>query len=400
MIGKSRLPSGIRRIPARLLLILVASVLSQADPRSGAALHRRETPRRPSRDDDGRALGETATERPIQATPSAILPRLWSRRKRHGVEFSATIDADHPRARSVVVSPVALAETYQSVGNMTLATAGIGTDCTNPLRSVLCNDVGTSVSLKFGNFEVTANSTVANGSNSVTTTNNGIVTLAAAGTFTYVPAAGFEGTDTFWYTLTNTAGSNAAQVSITVGGVNGMAWFVTSAGAGTGRQNNPISLDELRAINNGTGNNPNDGDTIFLLEGNAHALTSTITLRASQKLIGQDATTTVATLGGASPQPGNSYPANDTGIVSITSPGSALQLGSSNTLAGFTVGAANSFLAVAITGGAAGTILVRDVVINSAGGALTITTSATFTTTAPLRGSRPFRPLAATMASR
>src|SRR6185369_10278183 len=121
------------------------------------------------------------------------------------------------------------------------------------------------------------------------------------------------GADSFWYTLSNAAGIDSAQVTINVGTfpavtpthTNGMAWFVSSAGGGSGRQLNPIGLDVLRTINNGTGGNPNDGDTIFLLEGTAHGLTATLTLRTSQKLIGQDATVSVATLGGAAAQPGN-----------------------------------------------------------------------------------------------
>ncbi len=45
----------------------------------------------------------------------------------------------------------------------------------------------------------------------------GTVTLAADGSFRYVPAAGFTGTDTFIYTLSNGAGTDTATVTITVG---------------------------------------------------------------------------------------------------------------------------------------------------------------------------------------
>ena len=65
----------------------------------------------------------------------------------------------------------------------------------------------------------------------MTTTNGGTVVLAADGTFTYDPAAGFTGPDTFFYRLTNAAGSDVGQVTITVSGtltraaVNGVATF-------------------------------------------------------------------------------------------------------------------------------------------------------------------------------
>ena len=50
---------------------------------------------------------------------------------------------------------------------------------------------------------------------------NGTVTLAADGSFTYTPAANFNGTDSFTYTATDgTAVSSVATVTVTVTGVN------------------------------------------------------------------------------------------------------------------------------------------------------------------------------------
>src|SRR5206468_6795859 len=123
---------------------------------------------------------------------------------------------------------------------------------------------------------------------------------------------------------------------------------------------------------NGAGTNPAAGDTIFLFEG-ARALTATLTLLSSQKLIGQDTTATLAALGAPAAQSGNSYPAvnNPSGTdVSITSSAAAITLGSGNTLAGFTVGNSTT----AITGGAVGTFNVREVTINTNGQGLVIST--------------------------
>ena len=54
---------------------------------------------------------------------------------------------------------------------------------------------------------------------------NGVLSLATNGSFTYQPTAGFEGTDSFTYQ--NQGGaltSNLATVTITVTGTRGEAW--------------------------------------------------------------------------------------------------------------------------------------------------------------------------------
>ncbi len=300
-----------------------------------------------------------------------------------GVHFADTPDPNTTLVGgSIIVSPLAINESYNSVGNMTLTSSAIAADCgTNPLRSVTCNDSLNGATLTgFGPAPGTANVMAPGGT--VTTASNGSVVLNADGTFVYNPAAGFEGADTFWYTLTSPsgiAGTDNAQVTINVGGANGMVWFVSSAGGGGGRQNSPISLASFRLLNNGTGTNPASGDTIFLFEG-AHPLTSTLILLATQKVIGQDTTGTLANLGAPTPQSGNSYPAvnNPTGTaVSITSTVAAVTLGSDNTLAGFTIG--NSTTAL-IAAGSVGSLRVRDVIIGTNGQAIALTGGGTVVT--------------------
>ena len=90
-----------------------------------------------------------------------------------GVHIADTPDPDTTFVPgSIVVSPLALNDTYTSVGNMTLTSASIGADCVaNTLHSVRCNDTGTSPTLSgFGATQAAANGTVANGVNTVTTT--------------------------------------------------------------------------------------------------------------------------------------------------------------------------------------------------------------------------------------
>ena len=112
------------------------------------------------------------------------------------------------------------------------------------------------------------------------------------GSFSYNPPAGFEGADSFIYTLTNSAGSNTGTVTINV---SGMIWFINNnAGACSsncnGRLTNPFtSLAAFEAVNgNGGVNNPAAGDNIFIYE-SATAYVGPVTLEDNQKLIGQDA---------------------------------------------------------------------------------------------------------------
>ena len=314
-----------------------------------------------------------------------------------GVNFSAIADAHTTLSGTYKVSPLAINESYTSVGNMTLASSSIGPDCSTPLRSVTCNDTLNGATLtRFGNSQANAGNTVVNGSNTVTTVNLGTVTLSTNGTFIYNPAAGFEGNDEFWYTLTNSTITpnltDTGKVTITVGGANGMVWFVDSTGGGgTGRQSAPFNtLNAISSVNNGIGTNPANGDTIYLLE-NAVAHSGQLVLRDSQRLLGQDAITgppMVATLGGPAPQPGNAYTLNSAGSVSITGAfagAPTIVLGSGNTLAGFTVGHTNG--AFAIFGTTAGTVSVRQVTIGSTGGGgLGIGTSASFVNDATFTG--------------
>src|SRR5262249_52164417 len=133
-------------------------------------------------------------------------------------------------------TPIVIADdTYESVGNMTLDTTGLGSCGANAAFSVLCNDTATAATVSaFGNSQGTAGGTVANGLNTVSTT-HGTVKLFPNGSIVYNPTAGFSGTDTFWYTLASGSLTGAAQVSINVGGANGMVWFVNSTGAAGSR---------------------------------------------------------------------------------------------------------------------------------------------------------------------
>src|SRR5207248_6210839 len=135
-----------------------------------------------------------------------------------------------------------------------------------------------------------------------TSLHGGTVTMvqsgAGMGQFTYNPPPGYEGADSFTYTLTNATGSSTGTVNLTV---SGMIWFVddSAASGGDGRLSAPFNCLTgagcFSAVNDGTGNHPATGDTIFLYSG---SYTGGVTLLNNQKLIGQGASASLASLAG------------------------------------------------------------------------------------------------------
>jgi hypothetical protein len=275
-----------------------------------------------------------------------------------GVTFTDTVDPNTAFVPgSLTARPVAVDDGYAATGNIRISVAAPG---------VLGNDF-TGVPAA----TITAPPT--------TSTNGGDVSLAADGSFTYNPPAGFEGVDTFSYTLTNGTGSNNATVSITV---SGMIWFIdnnaaacTTLAAGCGRLTNPFSsLSAFAALNNGSGNNPAANDNIFVYE-SASDYAGPVTLLNGQRFIGQDATASLSSITGLTPPAGSdplptTNSANGT-IVNITT-GNAITVASGNTLIGFTGGDSTTD----ITGTGFGTLTISDVTLNGTGQALNLTTGA------------------------
>jgi hypothetical protein len=274
-----------------------------------------------------------------------------------GVTFTDTVDPNTAFVPgSLTATPVAVDDSYGATGNIRISVAAPG---------VRGNDfVGVPTAT------ITAPPTSANG---------GDVSLAADGSFTYNPPAGFEGVDTFTYTLTNAAGSNNATVSITV---SGMIWFIdnnaaacTTLAAGCGRLTNPFSsLSAFAALNDGSGNNPAANDNIFIYE-SASDYAGPVTLLNGQRLIGQDATASLSSITGLTPPAGSDpLPATNSAngtIVNITT-GNAITVGSGNSLIGFTGGDSTTD----ISGTGFGTLTISDVTLNGTGEALNLNTGA------------------------
>lgn len=272
-----------------------------------------------------------------------------------GVTFTDTVDPNTAFVPGTLrATPVAVNDTYAATGNVRISVAAPG---------VLGNDFGGLP----GATIAAPPSTSANGGN---------VSLNADGSFSYNPPAGFEGTDTFTYTLTNSEGSNSATVTVNV---SGMIWFIdnnatacTTLAAGCGRLTDPFSsLLAFAALNNGSGNNPAANDNIFVYE-SASDYAGPVTLLNGQRFIGQDATASLSSITGLTPPAGSDpLPATNSAngvIVNITT-GNAITVASGNTLRGFTGGNSTTD----ITGSGFGTLTISDVTLNGTGQALDLT---------------------------
>jgi hypothetical protein len=233
-------------------------------------------------------------------------------------------------------SPLAVNDAYTSTGN-------VGITVPDGPSDLLANDYDDSP----GGLTITAGT--------FATTGGGSITIAANGSFSYNPPRGFEGTDTYQYTLNDgnaVAGVTATDLGTVSFTVSGMIWFIdntsTCSSNCDGRLSNPYtSLGAFNTANALSGGlDPDNNDNIFMYE-SATAYTGGIVLRNGQKLVGQDATVTLElALGLTLPTFSNGLPAMFLGapFATITNAGGdGVTLGQSNTLRGFNIGACSDF---------------------------------------------------------
>ena len=225
---------------------------------------------------------------------------------------------------SFTVAPDAVDDTYPQtvIGNVSIDSAGIP-------YSALTNDAFTSP-VTVTTFDAAS---LHGGTVAMTTSGPDI------GKFTYDPPAGYEGPDSFTYTISNLAGSDTATVSLTV---SGMVWFINNAAVpGDGRLSSPFNtLAAFTVVNNGAGNHPAPSDNVFVYE-SATTYTSGTTLLSGQRLIGQDSTVSLASITGLTPPSGSApFPTMNVGAPATTitnTAGIGIVLGGGNAIRGLTV---------------------------------------------------------------
>jgi hypothetical protein len=249
------------------------------------------------------------------------------------VSGSATLTVVQPN-----LPPVANPDTFQAIGNVTVPVAAPG---------VLANDTDPD-----GDALGVVADTVA-------TANGGTAILHADGSFTYLSAAGFTGTDSFEYQVTDGIEMATATVTITVAT---RVWYVSNAGTapGDGRDASPfVALKSAEAA-------AAAGETIFLLagDGSTTGYDEGIILKNGQSLTGQGVAADVAvTLNG---QQVVLLDAGSAPTVTRTDAGTTVQLAVGNTVQGVHVASSNG---AGIAGSGFGTFTASAVSVGVLGGA-------------------------------
>ncbi|HSS20394.1 MAG TPA: hypothetical protein VLL54_09995 [Pyrinomonadaceae bacterium] len=272
------------------------------------------------------------------------------------LNYSDTLDANTTLvAGSVHASPIAFNDTYNWVGNTQLDTA------TRALPAVTANDVAVNAPAGTDTFTVTA---IAGGATAL----GGTVTLASpSGAFTYTPPLGRPNigdgasvTDSFTYTITNSADPSLTATGTVTITLTGRVWYLQAGAAGDGRSNTPSSNPAAMSTA------ADKSTDVFYIFSNAASLNGAFSVDAGQQLLGQGVNLVVNAItlfSSAAPTPTTTNTAGNC-VALAGAPGN-------NTLSGFNIG--NCTGGTGITGGNVGTLTVSSMTINTNGGALDLT---------------------------
>ena len=206
-----------------------------------------------------------------------------------GVNFGDVLDNNMTLVPgSINVTPITVNDTYNATGNVRIQVPDGSTD-------LLGNDINPLTGTNAG---LTATAQMISSTNCTLSCSNNVV-IAANGSFAYTPPPGFEGADTFTYSATD--GTVTTNGTATVN-VSGMIWFVDAAApaGGNGTLGSPFNCLVGPTCYSTSANDP--GDNIFIYSG---AYTGGLTLKATQRLIGQGANSSFASITGIMPPSGS-----------------------------------------------------------------------------------------------
>jgi uncharacterized repeat protein (TIGR01451 family) len=230
------------------------------------------------------------------------------------VQLNDTIDANTTLVPgSVATQPIAADDSYSVLGNVRIqpsAAAGLLANDCDPDNGGVCSSAGLTAS------------------GPATSAQGGNVSVNANGSFSYNPPPGYEGPDSFTYTVTDPTGkTDTATASFTVSDV---VWFIDNAAAagGDGRLTNPYN--SLASVSNG-GDLDEPFDVIFVHEGNA-PYGGGIVLENNQRLVGQGTSldAALATFGITVPLHSDARPAATSAPTLSNAAGDVITLANSN----------------------------------------------------------------------
>jgi len=264
----------------------------------------------------------------------------------------------------VNVSPLAVNDTFTAVANTQLV-VGNATPLDGPAAVVAGNVLANDTEFLGDTFEISAFDSASALGGTVVMVTSGV----NAGAFTYTPAAGATGADTFTYTirdqgLDGIAGNADDLVSVGTVTINigtQKVWYVDNSftGTSTGTSTNPFK--SLADVTGATGPD-GAGDIIYLHTGSA-AYTGGIELQTNQTLWGQNSALVVDSF---------TLQAAGTDPTITNAAGSGVTLATGNTLRGFTIGDTTGF---DISGGVVGSLGISNVNAIGTGGIISIATS-------------------------
>ncbi len=235
------------------------------------------------------------------------------------------------------IGPLARPDSYIAVANI-----GISINSANGL---LANDIDIDAKndpikvVKVGAAFVVDKDTSA----FFSTGQNSSVKVESNGSFVYDPAAGFQGTDEFYYEISDgdpVTPNVRAKVVILVGGASQPSiWFVDASNGddATGDGTFAKPYKTLTPLNN-IGLDPDQpGDVIYMYSG-TYVLSSELVLEDSQSLIGQGVALNLADFGITAPAYSNALPSVGAKPVLSNSSGNGIKIASNNSLKGLKVG--------------------------------------------------------------
>lgn len=264
-----------------------------------------------------------------------------------GVQVSIPVDPNSTLvAGSLHISPIPNPDTYNWVGNTVLNSTAAG------LPTLFSNDVTLNAAGGTDTAMLASPTTV-------TTAHSGSVTIdASTGAFTYTPPVGYTGSDSFSYTLANSAVPTLTNTATVTFNLSGRVWYVQNATAnGNGESNSPFN-----SLASATAAATLGADDIYVFSdiGANPSLDGNAALKNGQTLLGQGVALTVnaITLFSASTAP-----------TLTNSSGDIVTLGSGNTVSGLVLGNRSGF---AIKGTTVGSLTVNSTSITGTGSGVSI----------------------------